>query len=146
MATLKFLGALWTREQDDLLRKLYSSAPRKELLTAIPNRSWIAIKNRALRIGLMRNFIARYAGRTDGQLSSSEKIRWLRNLRQRLGLAQREVADIAGYDLSSIQAWENGRAEPSAFALRAWSDALSLIQGRKNQKNRFCYSPTRDTQ
>lgn len=51
---LKKSVKVWTKEEMDLLIKLYATAKRDEILKAFPNRSWNAIVIRANFLGLKR--------------------------------------------------------------------------------------------
>jgi len=53
-------GKRWTPEEINILRELYSVAPKEEILKALPRRSWNAIQLKAERMGLRRvGFIPR---------------------------------------------------------------------------------------
>lgn len=46
----------WTKEEDALLRNVYEKASPQEILKLYPERSWVAIKHRGVRLGLQRNY------------------------------------------------------------------------------------------
>lgn len=48
----------------------------------------------------------------------------LKNLREKRGLSQSELADLAGVPLDSLQNWEQGRNEPLPSSLRKLATAL----------------------
>lgn len=45
---------LWTRPEDDLIRKLYPPGNYAELRAALPDRTWRAIQQRAIQLGIRR--------------------------------------------------------------------------------------------
>jgi putative transcriptional regulator len=53
---------------------------------------------------------------TDAELSRAFRPRALRELRGRLGLSQEEFADRFGFDLQTLQDWEQARGVPDNLA------------------------------
>lgn len=51
---LRGTGKQWNEEEEELLRRLYPSALGKELLEALPNRSWLGIYSHAQELGMHR--------------------------------------------------------------------------------------------
>ena len=49
-------AAYWTPEEKALLREVYETASPQEIMKLYPDRSWQAIKHRAIREGLQRNY------------------------------------------------------------------------------------------
>lgn len=43
----------WSREEIDLLSSVYATKPKKEIKELFPNRTWIALKNKATKLGLL---------------------------------------------------------------------------------------------
>ena len=53
--------------------------------------------------------------------------RWLRNMRERRGLSQREMADMVGLESHTIiSQFEHGRGRISPDDYRVWADALDV--------------------
>lgn len=50
----------------------------------------------------------------------------LRNLRTRLGLSQRQIAERLNLDPSIVQLWESGKRPIPASRLKAYADALEV--------------------
>lgn len=48
---------LWTKEEDDQLKLLWDDHNRNIIMTAIPNRTWYAIKHRARKLSII-NFLS----------------------------------------------------------------------------------------
>lgn len=46
----------------------------------------------------------------------------VRELRQRLGLSQEQMAHRLGTSLQTVHRWESGKSKPSQLAERAFSD------------------------
>lgn len=46
--------ATWTSEEDKILRELYETAPREDLLLKFPGRDWKSLYKRSVRLGLSR--------------------------------------------------------------------------------------------
>lgn len=70
-------GKKWTEEELQLLKKLVNNASKKEILEAIPNRTWLAIQRivrEELRLNFNRYYRLKNSPRLD--LSESDK-RWL---------------------------------------------------------------------
>lgn len=66
-------------------------------------------------------------GRTELWLRRIE--RWIRSIRQRLGLRQRDVAAKLGVGLITLQRAERGRIEGKWGVRGTWMPRLSLLQG-----------------
>lgn len=49
------LGKPWTDNETDTLREIYTMKTKEEIMRALPNRSWRAIRAKALRLGLKRS-------------------------------------------------------------------------------------------
>ncbi len=49
-------GNVWTTEEEELLKKHYPSGESREVLEALPRRSWLSIKKRATILGVRRNY------------------------------------------------------------------------------------------
>jgi len=48
----------YTREEEEILKKYYATAPKETLLSLLPNRSWDSIRVKASKMGLRRPRIA----------------------------------------------------------------------------------------
>ena len=48
-------GALWSEEEDEVVRELYPSADAAEICRALPDRSWSGIEHRASRLDIERD-------------------------------------------------------------------------------------------
>lgn len=53
----------------------------------------------------------------------------IRELREKRGLSQKELADALGVDRSAISLWESGKTEPTAFNIRRLADILGVAPG-----------------
>lgn len=49
----------YSEEKREVLRALYSDASKEEIMSAIPNRSWKSICERAHALGLHRSYAAK---------------------------------------------------------------------------------------
>jgi hypothetical protein len=49
----------YSEEKREVLRALYSDASKEEIMSAIPNRSWQSICERAHALGLHRSYAAK---------------------------------------------------------------------------------------
>ena len=45
----------WTEEELEVLRESYQTASRGELTRLLPGRTWVALRTRAMRMGLSRD-------------------------------------------------------------------------------------------
>jgi len=50
----------WSAEEDEVIKRYYSSLGREELLKLLPGRTWEAIKDRAFKFGIARSYTSRY--------------------------------------------------------------------------------------
>lgn len=48
------MGKLWTKDEDDLIRKFYPPGRYDELRSALPHRTWASIQQRAVTLGIRR--------------------------------------------------------------------------------------------
>lgn len=53
----------------------------------------------------------------------------IRELREKRGLSQKQLADALGIDQSAIARWETGANEPTAFNVRRLADILGVAPG-----------------
>ena len=53
----------------------------------------------------------------------------IRELREKRGMSQKELADALGLDQSAVAQWETGRTEPTIFNLRRLADLLGISPG-----------------
>jgi hypothetical protein len=49
----------YSKEKREVLRALYSDASKEEIMSALPNRSWKSICERAHALGLHRSYAAK---------------------------------------------------------------------------------------
>ena len=69
----------------------------------------------------------RVAQRQGAQLLRKEAGRWLRELREKRGLSQRELADKVGADIYTlISQLEHGRGRIPPDRYLVWADALEI--------------------
>lgn len=56
----------------------------------------------------------------------------LKSLRQKYGLSQREVADLLGIDISSLQRWETdvGQKSHRDMSLSKWLELVDILNGK----------------
>lgn len=58
-------GPLWTKQEIEVLKEKYATAPKEEIQRALPRHtSWPGIRSKALKLGLHRLHKAIYPGRT----------------------------------------------------------------------------------
>lgn len=67
----------WSEEEDQLLREMYPSKSKTEILKNLPKRKWRYIRNRADKLGLVRDSSLVYSERASSW--SSEEVAYLRN-------------------------------------------------------------------
>lgn len=115
----------WTVDETRLLRKLYGTAPKPQILAAFPRLKWGTLIKRAGLLGLKRS----KSVTPQGRLTNSPMILALRNRRIALGLRLGDVAHAAGYARSTIGSAENGRTVPPWPVLEAWATALGMTLG-----------------
>ena len=49
-------GKAWTADEEQIVRDLYPTMPKSEVLYELPQRSWMSIKARAMRLGVRRPY------------------------------------------------------------------------------------------
>lgn len=45
----------WTPEENEILQKIYESRNKEDIMASLPNRTWRAIRNQAIKLGMRRN-------------------------------------------------------------------------------------------
>lgn len=58
----------YSEEKKEVLRALYPDASKEEIMSAIPNRSWQSICERAHALGLHRSYEAKGRAITEGKV------------------------------------------------------------------------------
>jgi hypothetical protein len=61
----------YSKEKKEVLRALYSDASKEEIMSAIPNRSWKSICERAHALGLHRSYAVK--GRAISEAKTKKK-------------------------------------------------------------------------
>ncbi len=111
----------WTAQEEERLIALYPVAPRREVLEALPGRSWKAIGIRASRLNLRREKEAAYDLETKRRMREAaiKKYREHPELRKRLS-SKTKALYRAGVLKSPLAALGNGQPPPPYEDL-AWA-------------------------
>lgn len=103
------------------LRRLWPSAPRAEIVAALPDRSWSSIGNRAHVIGVQRICRDHY-----GEVYRDPLMADLERRRRELKLSLKTVAEAIGVTATHLGHLEACRFITTLPRLRAWASYLGM--------------------
>lgn len=113
-------GKQWSKDDEDVLRRLYPTAEQTDLAVALPGRSWLCISKQANKLKIRR----RLPGSRRNKRFIHPICIQLRERREALHLERPVVAARCGYHVNQILAWELGKTWPKLQCVTEWAKAL----------------------
>ena len=132
--------ATWTMDEVRILTDKYPTADQDEIVAALPRRKWESIAKKASALNLRR----RQPGSRKNKRHVARIIEQLRQARESRGRTRAQVADLCGYHLNQILAWELGKAIPAFNRFCDWASALGfdvVLQPKLNSVRETTIAP-----